>query len=1140
MKQIYQFVSPHLRRFAALCLLILTTFSVTAQGGGKSANPGAPLRDRISVNFKNASLEQVLRQLEAKSGYQISCSPQDAKGVTGINLSGNNLEIKSILTRVLDRTGLAFTIDGRTIRIAKAGAGRSAGKAEPFVVTGQVTNRATKAPVVGAAVFVPGSSVSDITDSQGRYRLAFRNKPDKITIQFLGMESETVAVNGRTTIDVALAEKTESIDDVVVTGYTNIRKEGFTGNTTRITKEELTKVSPKNVIAAIQVFDPSFRIMDNIDMGSNPNALPEFYIRGQTSVNMEFSTNTADISRQNLTNNNNLPIFILDGFEVSVEKIYDMDPTRIHSLTLLKDAAATALYGSRAANGVVVIESRAPEPGKLRISYNFTGSVEMPDLSAYNLMNAREKLQAEVDAGYYKLDPDPSGSGAVMPSYNNYIGKLNNINRGVETDWMAQAVRTTFHHKHSLYIDGGEKDVRWGVELKYDGNKGVMKGSDRKTYGAGLTLDYRIGRFQILNRLDYDIMESNELPNQSFSDYTHLQPYDVPTDPATGKYVRKLPNWEGQTSPLNPLYEAKYMNSFYETGYKNITNKLSINFFATTDLTAKVQFSLDKKYNDSEKFIDPSSSSFLNETRPAYLGSLNTATGDYFSYNLNALLLYNKSIGKNYINVTAGAELLETNQSSTTAKYTGFSSGAVNSINDAMRIDAKPVRSSNKTRLASFLMVANYSYDDIYLLDASIRLDGSSEFGKDKKTAPFWAAGAGINLHNYKFLKDNPVLSRLKLRATYGQLGKVNFPVYAAKSSYVSTSMQDWYLTGMGNMLQFLGNDDLTWEKTNTIDAGVDLGFFQDRLLLKVSYYNKKTVDMITSVTLPSSSGFTSYYDNMGEVENKGYEIDLRYNFYRTKDFDLTVFANLSHNKNRILKVSEALKAYNDLVDKQYADYDKSAVTQKDPKYSRTYTKFMEGGSTTSIFAMQSLGINPANGKELYLRPDGEVTYEWNAADQVIVGNTEPKAQGSFGLNARWRNFSLFASFLYRFGGQQYNQTLVNYVENVNLITSNADRRVGMLRWVKPGDLSPLKDISESSLVTRPTSRFVQDDNVLQFNSLSLSYDFKQGLIRKWGMGMLRLTASMEDLSYWSSIHRERGLSYPYSKIINFAVNVTF
>ncbi len=1006
---------------------------------------------------------------------------------------------------------------------------------------GTITNKATKAPLVGATAYVKGTNIGAIADEKGEYILVLdRRLNQTITYSLIGMESRDVVFTGQTHIDVELAEKVESIDDVVVTGYATIRKEGFTGNTTRITKDEILKVSQQDLIGAIQVFDPSFRITENVTMGSNPNSLPEFYIRGQNSVNMELS-NTSDISRQNLTSNNNLPIFILDGFETTVEKIYDMDVNRIHSITLLKDAAATALYGSRAANGVIVIESRAPEAGKLRITYNLTGSVETPDLSAYNLMDAREKLAAEVNAGYYKLSDETNSNDIsdILTYHNYYTKKLNNVNRGVNTDWLSKGLQTAVNHKHSIYIDGGENDVRWGAELRYNGNNGVMKGSNRNTYGAGLFLDYRIGRFQIMNRLDYDIMDSKDTPYQDFSTYSHKQPYDVITDPVTGKYLQRLESWGGsgsETLYLNPLYEAAYLNSFADNKYNDITNKFAINYYATDNLTFKGTFSIEKKYSQARSFVDPDSYIFSSSSiSPDYRGSLSITDGEYFSYNANLMAMYNKNIRKNYINLTVATELRETNTISKLSNYTGFASGALHSINNAARMDGKQIQSSNKTRLASFLFIGNYSYDDIYLLDASIRMDGSSEFGKDKKTAPFWASGIGINIHNYSFMKGRTAISRLKLRASYGQLGKVNFPVYAAISSYVAS--ENWYLTGMGNMLQYLGNNELGWEKTNTFDVGLEFGMFEDRLLFKATYYDKKTIDMITSVTLPSSSGFTSYMDNMGKVDNRGFELDLRYNIVRNKNWDLTVFGNLSHNKNKILEISDALKAYNDLVDKQYADYDKKNT---DSKYARTHTKFVEGGSTTSIFAMQSLGINPANGKELYLRPNGSVTYEWNAADMVIVGNTEPKAQGSFGFNARWKNFSIFTTFLYYFGGQKYNDTLVDYVENVNLLTSNADRRVGILRWQKEGDITPLKDIAESSLVTRPTSRFVQDDNVLQFNSLSISYDFNSKLIQKWGMSMLRLTASMEDLSYWSKIMQERGLSYPFSRTVNFSLNVTF
>ena len=1008
------------------------------------------------------------------------------------------------------------------------------------VVTGTVVSASTGEPLPGAVVYIPGTNYNALTSDEGKYYLSFvpRREGTQICFQYLGMEMVTVAWTGQQTLDIAMKDS-EQLDDVVVTGYVNLRKEGFTGNTTRITKEELVKVSPKNVISSIQVFDPSFRIMENISAGSNPNALPEFYMRGQTGMNMELSTNAADISRQNLTSNNNLPIFILDGFEVGVEKIYDMDPTRILSLTLLKDAAATALYGSRAANGVVVIESRAPEQGRIRVQYNLTTGIEVPDLLAYNLMNAREKLDAEVAAGSYAMNPDPASSDASwVGNYSHYVERLNNVNRGVDTYWLSKPLRTSFHHKHSLYFDGGNEDLRWGAEFKYDGTDGVMKGSDRRTYGAGLILDYRIGKLQFLNRFDFDAMASDEIPNQSFSDYSHQQPYATFLDPETGRYSRRLPTFGVMgISGLNPLYELAYMNSYDKDSYNEISDKFSLNYFASKALTFKAQVAVSKRFGKGRRFIDPASSAFSSTTDPRQMGSLTTSETETLSWDVNLLALYNKSFGKNYLNLTGGVEFIENNVENLYASYTGFPSGALSSVNNAMSITSKPVRSSNETRLASFLALANYSYDDIYLLDASVRFDGSSEFGKDNKVAPFWSAGAGLNVHNYAFMKGNPVVSRLKLRATFGQVGRVNFPVYAARSSYVTATSTDWYLTGVGNTLRFLGNDALTWEKTDSFDAGVDLGFMEDRLLLRATYYNKTTRDMITTVTLPSSSGFSSYYDNMGSVENKGIELDLRYTVFRSKDWEATLFGNLAHNRNRILRISEALKSYNDQIDKLYADYN---TRHSSADFSVPHTKFVEGGSTTSIFGMQSLGINPANGREVFVRPDGSITDDWNAADQQIIGNTEPKIQGSFGLNARWKQFSVFTSFLYRAGGQQYNQTLVNYVEDINLLQTNADRRVGQQRWMNPGDVTTLKDISLSGYATRPTSRFVQKDNTLQFNSISLSYDFDPAVLRKIRLGMLRLTAGMEDIGYWSTIRRERGLDYPFARSFNFSVNVTF
>ena len=279
--------------------------------------------------------------------------------------------------------------------------------------------------------------------------------------------------------------------------------------------------------------------------------------------------------------------------------------------------------------------------------------------------------------------------------------------------------------------------------------------------------------------------------------------------------------------------------------------------------------------------------------------------------------------------------------------------------------------------------------------------------------------------------------------------------------------------------------------------------------------------------------------DNIGEVMNKGVEIQLRSNILNAKDWFVAVFANMAHNENKITKISDSLKEYNKRVQEKYAKYDSG---KGDSKYSETYLQYVEGGSLTSIFGVRSLGINPADGKEIYLRPDGTITYDWNAADQVVIGNEEPKLQGTFGFNLRWKQFSLYSTFMYEFGGQRYNSTLVSKVENVHIQSSNVDRRVLTGRWQKPGDCTPYGRLQTDGVVavTRPTSRFIQDYNVLTFNSLTLGYDFNAEWLKKARIGLLRVELSGNDLFRVATVRAERGLDYPYSRSFAASVKMSF
>lgn len=302
---------------------------------------------------------------------------------------------------------------------------------------------------------------------------------------------------------------------------------------------------------------------------------------------------------------------------------------------------------------------------------------------------------------------------------------------------------------------------------------------------------------------------------------------------------------------------------------------------------------------------------------------------------------------------------------------------------------------------------------------------------------------------------------------------------------------------------------------------------------------------MINDVTLSQTSGFSTYKNNMGEVENKGFEMQLRADIYRDRNWAIALWGNMAHNKNKILKISESQKAYNERVANFYKkelEYQELYHTsQKDANYAIPIPQYEEGQSLTSIWAVRSLGIDPTTGKELFLNRDGSVTDKWDAAQEVVVGNTEPKLNGSIGLNATYKNWSLFAAFQYEFGGQEYNQTLVDRVENADIANRNVDLRVLTQRWQKPGDVAEFKNIADSKLTTLPSSRFVQDNKYIRLSAVTLSYDFDREWIKKHlHMNMLRLEMSSSDFINWHSIRQERGLSYPKSWKIDFSLKAQF
>ena len=1089
------------------CMLVQTFAAVNAQ--------------TVTLKKQNASLEEIIWELKEQTKFVFLYSSADIATVKGIDIDMQNSQIDAILKKCLEGTDLQFVKENNAIIIRQANGKTAVPQVQSRKITGKVIDEDGN-PLPGVAVLIEGTTIGVATDMDGKYDLTCPEMKDIVLkFSYIGMKPKSVVVGNKTVVDVTLESDSQEMDEVVVTGLLNRRKSGFAGTTTVISKQELAKVSTGNIFTTISTLDAGFKIEENNLDGSNPNKLPDFTIRGKGSFQ----------------NGSTAPIFILDGFEVTSQKVFDMDINRIESITLLKDASATILYGSRASNGVIVIETTAPKAGKLRVTYDFKPTIAIVDLTDYDLMNAREKLQYEKEAGLYTQE--------ITPGYEDndrreqveldkaYYNRYKNIVEGVNTYWLSQPVKNAFSHAHSLFVEGGADNVRYGIDASYNQNKGVMKESGRDRFGLGFSLIYRIkDKITIKKYISYAHTHAYNSPYGSFSQYAKLNPYErIYND--NGELIPKLS--DGDT---NPLYDALLPNRNF-TKDQEFREQLSVDWFICDGLRLKGQMAIVKGETSGEIYKSPFSAEFLKTTYNSesrvqeYLpiaerGYLSMTDGASFSYDGNVTLNYNTLVNeKHIIYAGAGLEVTQNDNNSHGFIMTGFPDDRYSDPAFAIQYkkETKPSSSESKSRAIGFFANGNYSYDDRYFADVSVRIDGSSKFGADKKYAPFWSAGAGWNVHNEKFFKHTKI-SMLKLRYSYGVTGNQEFSAYQAKTMF-QFNTDRLYNSGISAALMGYGNPDLEWQNQYQSNYGFDFGYAKDRIRLQFNYYQKKTEGMLTSVSVAPSLGLPSntFTSNLGKIQNKGVEVNLNAVLIRDqgKDFEWSVMLQAAHNKNKIMEISTALKNINE---KNNQDKTTPAAV------------YEEGESMSAIKAVPSLGIDPTTGQELFMKKDGTITYTWDATDKVICGDSEPKVFGNVGTNLYWKGWNLNMVFKYDLGADYYNSTLAERVEGANP-RYNADRRVLNNRWKEPGQHALYKNIKEYT-TTYISSRFVQKENTLQLTSLSLSYDLNREWIRKFGLNTMRLSFYMNDVFRASTVKNERGLDYPFQRSFVFGLNIGF
>lgn len=1069
---------------------------------------------RVTINVQNSPIKEILKEIKAQTGLSFVYNEAELSSSLRKSINVKNASVEEVLDLMIDKKEFNYEINGTTITIYKIIAKRVLpSDQKTTTLTGKIVGE-NKQAIVGATVMVKGGTKGAISDDKGAFSLIV-SVGDVIEVSHVGMVSKNVTVKATDKeIVVVLKEDAMAVEDVVVTGIYTRKTESFTGSASSYKAEELKRVGGQNILQSLKTLDPSFNVMESREFGSDPNRLPDIEIRGKSSViglKEQFGTDP------------NQPLFILDGFETSLKAVVDLNMDRVASVTILKDAASTAIYGSKAANGVVVIETKQPEKGKFRVTYSGNMYVSMPDLSDYNLMNADEKLQFELEAGRYK------GKGANEQLFLDSLYNLNlsEVARGVDTYWMNEPLRTAISHKHNLYAEGGDNAVRYGVGLTYNNTVGVMNGSGNDVLGAYFDLTYRKGNFSLSNKMGFDYY-TQEDPTVGFSEFSKANPYYRKTAPdrQVNRYLANYLTLDKKEYKVeNPLYKYS-LNSFSEMTKINFEDKINMEYKFLPQLILRGRFGVGTSMSKTDRFTSPLDPSYDRVTYEEK-GSYTKGQANNFYYDGDATLSYGQLIGERHqINAVVGARFRDNKSENGSDILVGFPIGEFirPSFATSYRKNSKTVYNISQSRSNSLYFNGGYSYGNRYLLDANFRLDGTSVFGTNKKHSQTWAVGLAWNLHNEKFMRNVTWLDRLKIRGSVGNPGNQNFNAYQSFTTYVFNN-ESRNAFGASMLIDKYGNPDLKWQKTLDKNIGIDVSLFSNKVNLNFDYYDKLTDPLLVSISVPSSVGMKSIFTNMGEQRNKGYSGTIKVSpILRPADkINWTLSLNFRHQTAQYDKIGNSLEQFN-----------------KENR-NNSLVRYYDGGNPSSLWAVRSLGINPADGREVFLTKEGTYTFQYDVRDEVIVGNSEPTLEGVLGSTLYYKGFSLSLHFRYSFGADVFTRATYTKVENISSeqLKYNQDRRALYERWRKNGDEAKFKgiDIDKSTPIS---SRFVLRENYFKGESISVGYDFDAESLKKIGLESIRLQGNMSDLFRASSIKEERGIEYPFARSFSLSLSLTF
>lgn len=1108
----FKFKKLKIRDVVKWCFLftVFLSFSVSARGMAQ--------REKVSLNLNEVNLKTLFQEIQQQTGLNFVYNEELCNTFGKVNVKVEELAVEQVLDEVFRDKNLTYHFEDRII-VVKAGQVQPQ-QVKMRKVTGKVTDVDGQV-LPGVTVVIEGTTIGTTTKPDGQYTLECRDiKGLALVYSFIGMKTKRVEVGTKEVVNVVLEEDVTELEEAVAMGIYTRNIETFTGSVSTFKAEDLKQIAPQNVLRSLSILDPSFIITENRAQGSNPNQ--------KLDVNINGKINVTDLSQEYSTDPNQ-PLFILDGFETTLEAIQDLNMDRVESISILKDASATAIYGSRAANGVVVVETVKPKQGQLRFSYTGNFTVGWADLSDFNLMNAAEKLEYEKLAGVYKdaygLNLDENGEIVNEASRARYYARLKLVKEGYNTYWLNEPLRNAFTQGHNVFIDGGDRAFTYGVGISYNNTQGVMKKSSRDVLNGNIRLSYRVKDLSFTNQTMIGNTKAENNP-VAFSEFSKMNPFYAKrtVDGEVPKYVyRERLAGTSYDYVWNPLWDYQ-QNYVDEANTWSVTNNFQIEYRFLTYFRVRGNLQYQMSKSETERFVSPFHTRFAS-TSSDKKGSYTKSSNSSNSVTGRLNLTFGRTFGDHTVNGVAGMQFSNKNTESYSFGAQGYTTDQFSSPNFAASYTSgKPSASDDKNRSVSYYFNANYAYHMRYLLDFNFTSNGASQFGINDPFTTTWAVGVGWNIHQENFLIDNDVVNYMKFRYSLGNPGNQNYDAKLSSSIYMYNTFYSNPF-GLAAAVTTWGNNNLKWQRTVTHNFGLDMQLFQSRLNLNIDYQMRDTDPLLVRIDMPASTGSTTAPMNVGATDNRSISLSMTYYLIKQREFNWYISGNLNHNTTKYKKIGNLLQEYNER-----------------GQASTSLMRYYDDASTTGVYAVRSAGIDPATGNEVFIKKDGSYTYEWKREDEVLIGDSNPKVQGSLQTSLVYKGFTFGMAFSYRAGGLTQLSTLFNKVENISneQLKYNQDKRALYDRWQKPGDVARFKRIDDTQK-TEMSSRFIEKENTFTCNSITLGYRTSSAKWLKYiGASAFNVSAYMNDIFRISTIKEERGTTYPFERSVSFSVGINF